>query len=68
MTKDEYIRKAKSRLENIQESIYDALDIINDYENDERTFDDMRDHLECFVMDMGEDFSELNALEIVSVK
>lgn len=68
MTKDEYIRKAKWKLENMSENIYTALDYINDYENDERTFDDMRDMVECIVMDIGEDFADLNHLELVSVE
>jgi hypothetical protein len=68
MTKTQYLRQFKFRLERIVDNTNLALDEIQNYEDDGGDFSEFRDEIECLAMDIAKDAGELDRLGFDSVE
>ena len=68
MTKTQYLRQFKFRLERIVDNTNLALDEIQNYEDDGGDFSEFRDEIECLAMDIANDAGELDRLGFDSVE
>lgn len=68
MTKTQYLRQFKFRLERIVDNANLALDEIQNYEDDGGEFSELRDEIECLAMDIAKDAGELDRLGFDSVE
>lgn len=68
MTKTQYLRQFKFRLERIVDNTNLARDEIQNYEDDGGDFSEFRDEIECLAMDIAKDAGELDRLGFDSVE